>query len=331
MANICALRQAKFHGFDSFILTNGHIQVCIVPELGGKIVSIYHLSTQREWLWSNPYLPAQAVTYGALFVDKYDTGGLDECFPAVSGGAYPDAPWDGVLIPDHGELWCQPWETEIVESSTRQIIVSMVCYGVRFPYRFQRTLAISAERPALTLEYQVSNLTSFDMPFIWSIHPLLHIEEGMQVFLPNGVETVRVEGAVNDFLGQSGSRLHWPQAKRADLQPIDLSRVPANEFGQAYKLFTHPLHGHDQVETAIYDPAGEHSLAFRFRPDEISHVGLWMNYGGWSGSGSKPYFNLGLEPCIGGTDALPKAKELGEYGLLPAKQSRAWTLELWVT
>jgi len=328
MANTCALEETKHQGFDAYILTNEHIRTCVIPELGGKITSLKHLPTEREWLWSNPYLPLQPVAYGSSFTEKYDTGGLDECFPAVAGGAYPDAPWDGVLIPDHGELWCQPWQVEIVESSAKQIILSMVCYGVRFPYRFQRTLTISAERPALTLEYQVSNLTSFDMPFIWSIHPILTIEEGMQLLLPVGVETVRVDAVTNGFLSESGSRLPWPQAKRADLQPIDLSRVPANDFGQAYKLYTYPLNGQDLVETAILDPAGEHSFTFRFRPDEITHVGLWMNYGGWSGSGSEPYFNLGLEPCIGGTDALPKAKELGEYARLLARQTRNWTLEL---
>lgn len=331
MADTCTLQETKHQGFDAFVLTNAYIRVCIVPELGGKITSIEHLSTGREWLWSNPYLPKQPVIYGASFTEKYDTGGLDECFPAVSGGEFPTAPWDGVIIPDHGELWCQPWEVEIVESSAEQIILSLVCYGVRFPYRFERTLIVTAEHAALTLDYQVSNLTTFDMPFIWSIHPILNIEEGMQLLLPGGVETVRVDGATNDFLGRSGSQVDWPLAKIADRQPIDLSRVPAKSFGQAYKLYTLPLKGHDRVEAAILDPTAEHSLTFRFRPNEITHVGLWMNYGGWSGCGSKPYFNLGLEPCIGGTDALPDAKKLAEYALLPAKQTLDWTLDLLVT
>jgi galactose mutarotase-like enzyme len=330
MVNACTFLETKYYGLDAYELTNGHIQVCVVPELGGKITSIQHLSTQREWLWSNPYLPAQPVTYGASFIELYDTGGLDECFPAVSGGVYPDAPWNGVIIPDHGEMWCQPWKVKVVESSAIQIILSMVCYGVRLPYRFKRTLTLAADRSALTLEYQVSNLTIFDMPFVWSVHPILNIEEGMRVSLPAGVENVRVDGAKNDFLGESGSRLQWPQGETADLQPIDLSLVPAKEFGQAYKLYTLPLKGHGQVETAIHDLAGEHSFAFRFRPDEITHVGLWMNYGGWSGGNSKPYFNLGLEPCIGGTDALPDAIKLGEYAVLPAKQTRKWKLELLV-
>ncbi|VAW34058.1 hypothetical protein MNBD_CHLOROFLEXI01-3457 [hydrothermal vent metagenome] len=331
MANRCTLQETKEQDFTAFVLTNGHIQLCILPELGGKITSIQDLSTQREWLWRNPHLPLRPVIYDSSFTEKYDTGGLDECFPAVAGGAYPDAPWHGVIIPDHGELWCQPWEMAVVESSAEQIVLAMVCFGVRFPYRFERRLTLSANSPVITLDYQVHNLTSFDMPFIWGIHPILNIEEGMQLLLPTGVESVRVDSVTNHFFDKNGSQLSWPQAKRADQQLIDLSCVPTRDFGQAYKLFTHRLEGNDFVQTAVSDPTNQHAFTFRFRPNEITHVGLWMNYGGWSGCGSAPYFNLGLEPCIGGADSLPDGKKLDQYALLPAKQRRSWTLELLIS
>ncbi len=221
MANVCTLKETKYEGFDTFVLGNGRIQMCIVPELGGKITSIQDLDTQREWLWRNPHLPNQPVVYGASFVKKYDTGGLDECFPSVAGGAYPDAPWDGVMIPDHGELWCQPWDIEVVESSAEQIVLALGCNGVRFPYRFERTLTFSADSPAITLDYRVSNLTSFDMPFVWSIHPILKIEAGMQVKLPTGVEMVRSDFGADGFLGKGGSLHSWPQAKSDNNQLID--------------------------------------------------------------------------------------------------------------
>jgi galactose mutarotase-like enzyme len=331
MANRCTLRETKEQSFTSFVLTNGHIQLCILPELGGKIISIQDLSTQREWLWRNPHLPLRPVVYDASFVENYDTGGLDECFPAVTGGAYPDAPWEGVIIPDHGELWCQPWDVTVVESSEAQIVLAMGCYGVRFPYRFERRLTFSAKSPVITLDYQIHNLTPFDFPFIWSIHPILNIEEGMQVRLPIGVDSVRVDSVTNRFLGESGSQLSWPQATNEDRKPIDLSRVPTRGFGQAYKLYTDPLAGDGFVETAVSDPTGNHAFTFRFLPNEITHIGLWMNYSGWSGCGSEPYFNLGLEPCIGSADSLTDNKRLGEYALLPAKQTRSWTLELLIT
>ena len=331
MANICSLQKRNYQGFESYILTNGHVQFCIVPELGGKIASIKDLSTGREWLWSNPYLTKESVVYGASFTEKYDTGGLDECFPAVLGGEYPDEPWDGISIPDHGELWSQPWDLTIVEDSEKKIILKMSCHGVRFPYHFVRTLTFSVKNPVLTLDYEVSNLSNFDMPFIWCIHPLINIEEGMKVILPPEIISLRLDSGTNNFLGESGSQIKWPQTKSADNRPIDLSQVPANNFGQAYKLYSQPLQGNAQVETVIIDQTGKHSFGFRFHPNEISHIGLWMNYGGWSGTGSEPYFNLGFEPCIGGTDGLSNAKDLGEYGNLPAKESCVWTLELLVT
>jgi len=331
MANQCVLEESKYKGFDAYILTNGQVQLTIIPELGGKIISIQDLSTGREWLWRNPHLPLQPVAYDASFIEKYDTGGLDECFPAILGGEYPDEPWKGAIIPDHGELWCQSWNVHIVEESEKKIILKMSCHGVRFPYYFERNLTFSAESPVLVLDYQVTNLSSFDMPFVWSIHPLMNIEEGMRLLLPFEIKSVRLGAGVDGFLGESGSQHTWPVTKRADGQAIDLSLVPASDFGKAYKIYAYPLNGIAQIETGITDPGGKHSFIFRFRPKDITHISLWMNYGAWSGSGSEPYFNLGLEPCIGGTDALQNAKDLGEYGSLPAREAREWTLELLIT
>ncbi|MFK7800239.1 MAG: DUF5107 domain-containing protein [Anaerolineae bacterium] len=322
----CTLTNASYQGFDSLILNNEHIKLVIVPELGGKIASLIHTPTQREWLWRNPHLPQQKPAYDASYIEKFDTGGLDECFPAVSGGPYPDFPWDGVSIPDHGELWCQPWHAEILECSSSKIVLSMACHGVRLPYRFERLLKMTADSPTITLDYTITNLSGFDMPFIWSIHPLINIEEGMRLSLPTDIDTVRLEGTINSTLGKNGSEIAWPHP--------ELSNVPASDFGRAYKIFTAPLDAFNsdkQVETAIHDPSGTHALTFRFSPDQISHIAIWMNYGAWSGIGSAPYFNLGLEPCIGSKDGLTDAKAIDEYGLVQAKQHSRWSLELIIT
>lgn len=319
----CTLDNSTYEGFDSLTLRNQHLCLIVVPELGGKIASLIHTPTQREWLWRNPHLPLKKPMYDASYVEAFDTGGLDECFPAVAGGPYPDFPWDGVSIPDHGELWCQPWSAEVIESSAEKIVLMMACSGVRFPFRFERTLTIETNSRTITLEYAVTNQTQFDMPFIWSIHPLIRIEEGMSIKLPAGIDHVRLEGAINSQIGGSGSQINWPI-----INGHDLSKVPANDSGRAYKIFTPILDGNAEIETAIYDPSGEHALIFRFSPREISHVGLWMNYGAWSGIGSAPYFNLGLEPCIGSKDALPDAKAISEFGLLPAGKTRNWSLGL---
>ena len=204
----------------------------------------------------------------------------------------------------------------------------MVCYGVRFPYRFERTLTLSADAPIITFDYQVTSLSAADMPFVWSIHPILRIEPGMRLTLPQGVASVRVDSATSDAFGEPGSERPWPVVAVG----VDLSRVPAPDFGQALKLYTPPLTRSGQpVETSLRSADGRHGLTFRFQPDEITHVGLWLNYGGWSGCGSPPYFNLGLEPCIGGADDLATAYRINQFALLEAERMRSWSLEVIIT
>ena len=52
---------------------------------------------------------APVANLGARCVGDYDASGFDECFPTIGACAYPEAPWQGVIAPDHGELWTLPW------------------------------------------------------------------------------------------------------------------------------------------------------------------------------------------------------------------------------
>ena len=324
----CRHDETDYEGLPALVLENGLVQLTILPSLGGKISSIKDLSTGREWLWQNPHLPMGPVQYDASFVEQYDTGGLDECFPAVSGGVYPAEPWQGAIIPDHGELWCQPWQYEWLEASAERLVLKMGCYGVRFPYHFTRTLTLSAGSASLRLAYTVTNLTGFDFPFIWSVHPLMNIEPGMTLRLPASVAVVYPEGSTPGFLGDYDTAVAWPLLKRGPADEIDLSIVPQVGVGQAAKLYSARLTGSEPVVASLADPSGQHAFSFRFRPDEITHIGLWLNYSAWAGYGSEPYFNLGLEPCIGDSDDLAKLTSTGRAAILAARKVRKWSLEL---
>ena len=323
MSPACQLTLATIDGFDALHLSNGLLGLTVIPALGGKISSIKYLHPQYEWLWRNPYLPYTAPVYGASYVDTGDTGGLDECFPSVNPGPCPSPPWAGTPIPDHGELWGQPWEYELVVESRQRLSLHMTAYGVRFPYRFERTLTIEAGQPTIRLEYRLTNFAPQPMPFVWAIHPILDISAGMRLFLP--VEQVRLAITTDPALGQPGDWLPWPGINAG----IDLSQTPPLSFGQAVKLYTPPLTGSGPVATAISDPASGRSLTFRFDPAVITHVALWLNYGGWTPlPGTAPYYNLGFEPCIGGADSPAEAVDLDEVGLAPARQTKTWQLEL---
>jgi hypothetical protein len=58
-------------------------------------------------------------------------------------------------------------------------------------------------------------------------------------------------------------------------------------------------------------------------------LGIWLNLGAWAGDGGAPYYNLGLEPCIGAQDSLADA--VTQYRLfetLHPGAERKWWLEV---
>ncbi|MFM7679261.1 MAG: hypothetical protein ACKO83_10495, partial [Roseiflexaceae bacterium] len=101
---------ATFTGADGFVrqvVTNAVMQVIYMPQLGGKISQITDRRTGRNWLWRHPRMPYQLNDPQANYVTVADSGGWDECFPTVGRCTYPTAPWQGVALADHGELWSQ--------------------------------------------------------------------------------------------------------------------------------------------------------------------------------------------------------------------------------
>lgn len=100
------LTEGTQQGFQTWTLANGLISLTFIPELGGKLSSLRDLRSGREWLWTNEHLPYQKPTGSNSYVNA-DTGGWDECFPTVAPCSYPLEPWQGIPLPDHGELWSQ--------------------------------------------------------------------------------------------------------------------------------------------------------------------------------------------------------------------------------
>jgi hypothetical protein len=67
------------------------------------------------------------------------------------------------------------------------------------------------------------------------------------------------------------------------------------------------------------------SLGLSWNPSEIPYLGLWVNNGGWSGCGSEPYFNLGIEPATLPIDNLTAADN---PPILQPGETRCWCLEV---
>ncbi len=315
------LSEDSVQGFRALTVGNGLIAFTIVPELGGKLTSLRDLRTGREWLWTNPRLPYRRVEHGASYVREADTGGWDECFPTVAPCAYPLPPWQGIALPDHGELWSQAWQTEVERTGGGGVAVRERADGVALPYAFERRIGLEPGSAALRFDYALRSTASHDLAFIWSAHPLLVLEPGMRLTLPEGA-------VVHVNQGGSGSapdegEYAWPLRASTTGGELNLTQLPDPSAGVAFKLWSRPL-----PEGWVALAARNGGLRFQFDPALLPQVGLWLNAGGWSGTGGEPYRNLGLEPCLGAQDSLQEAVErYGRYGTLPAGGAREWWLE----
>jgi galactose mutarotase-like enzyme len=266
-------------------LTGEALEVELLPELGGKLVALRRRASGRNVLLEPPEHPYRPAHPGADF-SLFDTSGWDECFPCVGPGPSPDVP--GLALPDHGEVWSQPWtwrvEGEALVTEAR---------GLHVPSRFERRLTLQGE--TLRLDYAVHALGPRPLRYLWSVHPLLAVSPGSRVVLPAEVTSVQVEGSAD--LGPHGTHVPWPRAPGG--RALDLLAGPGPRL--ADKLFTPPLR---QGACALHDAASDESVTFRFDPARLPHVGLWLCQGGWPGGGRPPHFTAALEPCTAPADAL---------------------------
>lgn len=305
-------------GFDTVEVNTSVLRLSLIPELGGKISSLRDERTGREWLWRNPRLPYRRVPHGSSYVQHADTGGWDECFPSVAQCAYPSPPWTGEPIQDHGELWSQVAELEIREG-TDSVTLATHWRGVVLPNTFERTITARANSATLQLEYTIKNTGDAAFDWIWSAHPLIAIEPGMQVLVPTKAR-FNLGGAFPPGLVREHTNLAFPLR----VGVFDLTELPPTDAGIALKLWSDPLR---DGWTILRAADGE----FRMRWDakRLPQLCLWLNLGMWAGDGGAPYYNLGLEPCIGAQDSLAEA--VTQYRLferLDAASRRSWSLEV---
>ena len=318
-----SITRTKTEGFDSIHVHTGTIELSLMPELGGKVSSLRDLRSGREWLWRHPRFPYQLVPHGSSYTAQSDTGGWDECFPSVAECVYPSAPWQGAAVQDHGELWSQPAEFEMDENDGG-VKLRTRSEGVVLPYTFTRTLTLTANSSVIRTNYEVSNNSDQPMNYVWCIHPLLAIEPGMELRLPASAR-FNVGSAYPEGLVSLDKKLQYP----FDASGLNFPFLPETNAARAIKLWSEPLPNGDGW-AVLHANNGE--LQMRWDVRFLPQVAVWMNFGALGMDGGSPYFNMGLEPCIGAQDSLADAvSQYNLFATLPARESKTWWLEIELT
>lgn len=96
--------------FKTHVLENRYLKVTLVPEFGGRILSIIYKPTGHEQLYRTEVGVPYGMKAGNFYYD----------WLMVYGGIFPTFP-----DPEHGKAWLKPWDFRVVKENAGEVTVSM--------------------------------------------------------------------------------------------------------------------------------------------------------------------------------------------------------------
>jgi hypothetical protein len=107
--------------------------------------------------------------------EKRPVYGYDDCFPSVEPCLYPGSDW---RIPDHGELCWLKWKVSQKSNGLVFVVKSQA-----LPLQFTRQMLFS--KSGINWVFEVLNEGDKELPFQHVIHPLMPLNEVVDIDLPN--------------------------------------------------------------------------------------------------------------------------------------------------
>jgi hypothetical protein len=260
------LFEAKVDGVLVLGLRNQVLEVLVAPSIGGRVVSLKHLPSQRELLWRNPQLKLTTAPAGADYDSRF-YGGIDELLPC-------DLPEtiDGVDCPDHGELWTLALEATLGEQE-----ILLVGTLPRFGLHYERQMRLEGSQ--LVCRYKLSNPTRATRHFLWKLHAAVQVQP-----LDRIVSSAQTALAADPQWSRAGNlgAFSWP-----DANGLDMSLVPKPD-GTTEFLYLSGL-----TEGSMAFEAGDGArLESRFDLEVFPYCWYFASHGAMGGA-----YTAVLEPC----------------------------------
>src|SRR5437667_2625938 len=96
--------------FRTHVLENRYLKVTLLPEFGGRILSIIYKPTGHEQLYRTEVGVPYGIKAGVFYYD----------WLMVYGGIFPTFP-----DAEHGKTWLKPWDFKVVKENADEVTVSM--------------------------------------------------------------------------------------------------------------------------------------------------------------------------------------------------------------
>jgi uncharacterized protein DUF5107 len=96
--------------FRIYVLENRYLKVTLLPEFGGRVLSMIYKPTGHEELYRTQVGVPYGIRAGNFYYD----------WMMVYGGIFPTFP-----TAEHGKTWLRPWNFRIVKQSDAEVMVAM--------------------------------------------------------------------------------------------------------------------------------------------------------------------------------------------------------------
>jgi hypothetical protein len=289
-------------------IENDAVQMDVWPQFGGKVSSLVDKADQFDLLFGYPTEYPERSQYDVPY-NKGWYAGWDECFPAIAPSKYIGRPYDGIMVPDHGEIWSLP--TTAVPAKDG---ITTVWHGLRFGYRLTRKLFLDGA--AVVAEYTLINLAPFEYRFIWATHPLFSMTVPVELDV-HGSPRFRLS---HDAIGHEIQKeFTWPVTEEEGENLAKPDELPAK---LAWKVFSSlPI----MSPITVKYPTRNRRLTMEYKSDDgmAAHWGIWINTGGW---GAHRHFSI--QPTTSRFDQIDRAIKDGTVGSVAPMGKRAWSVRM---
>jgi hypothetical protein len=268
-------------------LANPTTRVLVTPSCGGRIQSVVDLRSGRELLLQREPIDRASPAY----VDAC-TGGWDELFPAdVAALGHPD----------HGRCWGETFEVTGVEHDAVSLRLELQDLHVEIT----RRIAL-LQPPRVGVRTQLTLTARGPVgPWMWASHPMLAVEPGWRIRLPEP-HVVVDRDAPGRF--QPGA-----------LPPADRELT----VGGSGEGWSEVLYAGGAGVASVCSPDGERVTQLTYDTSFFEH--LWVVT--VSGEAGFDHAFL-LEPSTSPTCRLDEAAERGVAATLDEGACRSWWVEL---
>ena len=267
----------------SYNLSTERLSIEVVPSLGAKLISFRNVVTGREWMWRPR---PDAPLFHNKPNDSFDASpliGADECLPTIA-----PCRWNGRDLPDHGEAWTRSWEFD--QAAFTQGRIRTLVRLRTSSLELERSLSLEGNEAVF--EYVLTSRSSQPEQFLWAFHPLIPIEDGDRIELPQEIREVTV-ASTKGFDIPTANTWSWP----APLPGVHLDSLDFGSHVSAYvKLFA----DFGQCSDAfVAIRKNREKLSFRFDTLQVPVIGFWFTRGAWNG-----HTHMAIEPTNAATDSL---------------------------